>query len=125
MPKITASMFVIAVNNLKNSADYYQNVLGFTIKEIGDDGWRMFVKDQCRIMAGHCPDALPAKQLGDHSYFAYIDVDGIDEFFANVQAKGGRILKPLRDEPWGMREFALETIDGHRIMFGTDIEETQ
>lgn len=122
MPKITASTFVIAVNDLKQSADYYQNVLGFTIKEIGDDGWRIFVKDQCRIMAGHCPDALPAKQLGNHSYFAYIDVDGIDEFFADVQAKGGRILKPLRDEPWGMREFALETIDGHRIMFGTDIE---
>ena len=35
-----------------------------------------------------------------------------------------RITKPLRDEPWGMREFGLRTADGHRIMIGTD-EATQ
>jgi len=38
-----------------------------------------------------------------------------------VQAKGADILKTIRDEQWGMREFALRTIDGHRIMFGQDI----
>ena len=26
------------------------------------------------------------------------------------------------DKPWGMREFAIETPDGHRIMFGQDID---
>jgi uncharacterized glyoxalase superfamily protein PhnB len=97
--------------------------IGFTIQEIGDDGWRIFEKDACRIMAGHCPDALPPKKLGDHAYFAYIQVDGLDDYFKQVQAKGGRILKPLTDEPWGMREFAVQTVDGHRIMFGTSIEQ--
>jgi hypothetical protein len=24
----------------------------------------------------------------------------------------------LRDEPWGMREFGIRTVDGHRIMCG-------
>jgi hypothetical protein len=28
------------------------------------------------------------------------------------------IIKPLRDEPWGMREFGIRTVDGHRMMFG-------
>jgi hypothetical protein len=46
-------------------------------------------------------------------------VDGIDDYYAQVVANDGRILKKLRDEPWGMREFALQTIDGHRIMFGS------
>jgi len=122
MSKIISCMYVIAVNDLKKSADYYQHVLGFTIREIGADGWRIFEKDQCRIMAGHCPDARSPKDLGDHSYFAYINVDGLDDYFAQVQARNGQILKPLRDEPWGMREFALETIDGHRIMFGAEID---
>lgn len=121
MSKITSCSYVIAVHDLPASASYYQEILGFTVREIGDDGWRFFEKDQCRIMAGHCPDALSPKALGDHSYFAYITVNGIDEYFAQVQANGGRILKPLRDEPWGMREFALETLDGHRIMFGSDV----
>jgi predicted enzyme related to lactoylglutathione lyase len=122
MSKIVACRYVIAVNGLKKSADYYQNILGFTIHQMGDDGWRIFEKEECRIMAGHCPEAIPPKQLGDHAYFAYLTVDGLDDYFAEVKAKGGRILKPPRDESWGMREFAVQTIDGHRIMFGTEIE---
>ena len=122
MAKITSTMFVIAVNDLEKSANYYQEVLGFTIHEIGDPGWRIFRKDECQIMAGNCPDATPASELGDHSYFAYVNVEGIDDYYAQVQAQGGKILKPLRDEPWGMREFAVRTLDGHRIMFGFELE---
>ncbi len=121
MSEIASTMFVIAVNDLAASAQYYQNVLGFTVREIGDDGWRIFEKDSCQIMAGHCPDAVPPKELGDHSYFAYLRVDGIDAYYAQVQFNGARILKKLRDEPWGMREFALQTSDGHRIMFGMSL----
>ena len=29
-------------------------------------------------MAGHCPDSIPARDLGDHSYFAYLVVDDVD-----------------------------------------------
>ncbi|MBV7336054.1 VOC family protein [Chloroflexi bacterium TSY] len=121
MATISSTKYVIAVNDLMKSAEYYRDVLGFTIQEIGDDGWRFLVKDACTIMAGHCPDAIPPKELGDHSYFAYIDVDGIDEYFEQVQANGGNVLQKLADKPWGMREFAIETIDGHRIMFGCPI----
>jgi predicted enzyme related to lactoylglutathione lyase len=70
MSEITSTMFVIAVNDLAASAQYYHEVLGFTVREIGDDGWRIFEKDDCQIMAGHCADAIPARELGDHSYFA-------------------------------------------------------
>jgi uncharacterized glyoxalase superfamily protein PhnB len=58
------------------------------------------------ILAGECPDALAPADTGDHAWFAYIEVGGIDT------------IKPLRDEPWGMREFGVRTIDGHRMMFG-------
>lgn len=118
-PTITGTYFVLAVPDLERSAVYYRDVLGFEIREIGDPGWRIFVRDACTIMAGECPDAIPPAELGDHSYFAYVLVDDIDTLHASVAAKGGTIIKPLRDEPWQMREFALRTIDGHRIMFGS------
>jgi hypothetical protein len=35
--------------------------------------------------------------------------------------KAPAIIKPLRDEPWGMRELGIRTVDGHRIMFGTPV----
>jgi uncharacterized glyoxalase superfamily protein PhnB len=117
---IKQTIYILAVPNLQSSADYYRDVLGFTIHEMGDPGWRMFTRDGCRIMAGECPDALPARELGDHSYFAYWIVDNVDAFYESCESKSVEFIKPLRDEPWGMREFGLRTSDGHRIMIGEE-----
>ena len=113
--------YVIAVHDLERSARYYRDVLGFEVREVGDPGWRFFVRDECFIMAGECPDALAPEQLGDHSYFAYVIVESIDELYTTVTANGATTIKPLRDEPWGMREFGIRTVDGHRMMFGRRI----
>ena len=118
---IQETMYVLAVLDLELSSGFYRDVLGFTIHEIGDPGWRMFVRDRCKIMAGHCPDAIPAKDIGDHSYFAYFVVDNVDNYYQTVVDKNAEIIKSLRDEPWGMREFGLRTVDGHRIMIGQDL----
>lgn len=115
---ITSIIYVLAVPDLAISAAFYRDVLGFEIRELGDPGWRMFVKDACRIMAGECRDAMPPRDLGDHSYFGYFIVDDVDEYYERVQAAGCEFVKTLRDESWGMREFGIRTIDGHRIMIG-------
>lgn len=120
--RILRTMFVLAVPDLERSARYYRDVLGFSIHEIGDPGWRAFTRDACRIMAGECPDALPAAELGDHSYFGYLVVDDAAAYHDAVARRGADIIKPLRDEPWGMREFAVCTVDGHRLMIGQDLE---
>ena len=114
---ITETLHVLAVPNLTRSADFYRDVLGFEIRDLAP-GWLMFVKDACRIMAGECPDALPPRELGDHSYFAYLVVDDVDAYHARVRSHAVELIKPLNDEPWGMREFGLRTADGHRIMLG-------
>lgn len=121
MPEITGSRFVIAVPDLQTSAAFYRDVLGFTIHSIPDPGWLFYTSGDCMIMAGECPDAIPPSQLGDHSYFAYLQVEDIDSFYQSVRETGAQICKDLREEPWGMREFALVTADGHRIMFGTPV----
>ena len=119
---IQRTMYVLAVPDLEASGTFYRDVLGFTVKEIGDPGWRMFVKESCQIMAGYCPDAIPPKDIGDHSYFAYLVVDDVDKYYQRVKSNGAEVLKTIRDEPWGMREFCLRTVDGHRIMIGQDLE---
>ena len=120
---IQGTIYVLAVTDLEKTAEFFRDTLEFTIHEIGDPGWRMFMRDNCRIMAGHCPDAIPASELGDHSYFGYFVVDDVDEYYDRVTSKGVELIKPLKNEPWGMREFGLKTIDGHRIMIGQDFEE--
>ena len=121
-PAILRTMHVIAVPDLAASGAFYRDVLGFTVEDAGDPGWRFFVKDACRIMAGECRDAMPARDLGDHSYFAYLVVDDVDACHARAVASRAEILKPPRDEPWRMRELGLRTVDGHRIMIGQSLD---
>ncbi len=109
---------VIAVPDLARSIAWYRDVLGFRIHDVEAPGWAFLSHGRCHVMAGECPEATPARDLGDHSYVAYLDVDDIDAFYARVVTAGADLLKPLRDEPWGMREFGVRTIDGHRIMVG-------
>ena len=116
---LTHPRYVVAVRDLARSAAYYGDVLGFTVEWREIPGWRRFVRDECVIMAGECPDAPPARDIGDHSYFAYVEVDRIDDFHMTLAERGVEMIKPLRDEPWGMREFGIRTIDGHRMMFGS------
>jgi len=110
---IQRTIYVLAVSDLDASCTFYRDVLGFEVHEIGDPGWRMFARDGCRIMAGHCPDALAPGDLGDHSYFGYFVVDDIDDYYKAVVSRGAETVKTLRDEPWGMREFGIRTSDGH------------
>lgn len=116
---ITESIFVIAVPDLERSAAFYHDVLGFEVTKLGDYGWKMFTLDRCKIMAGECKDAIAPRDLGDHSYFAYLVVDDVDAYHRRVQESSTEVVKALRDEPWGVREFGLRTADGHRIMVGS------
>jgi uncharacterized glyoxalase superfamily protein PhnB len=70
------------------------------------------------IMLGECPDAIPASDLGDHRYFGYLRVDDAGRFYDELKVKGVEMLSPLSDKPWGMREFVLQTPDGHRMTVG-------
>ena len=66
---------------------------------------------------GRClPEALPAAQLGDHSYFGYLVVDDADAYYQRAVSANAEIIKPIASEPWGMREFGLRQVDGHRIL---------
>ena len=75
------------------------------------------------IMLGECPDDMHPSELGCHNYFAYLRVDDVDGYFAQVERGGIKTLDGIADKPWGMREFGIRTPDGHRIMIGQRIGE--
>lgn len=69
-------------------------------------------------MLGHCPDALLPSATGDHSYFAYLHVDDAQALHDEWVGRGAIVIHPPIDRDWGMREFAVTTPDGHRLMVG-------
>jgi uncharacterized glyoxalase superfamily protein PhnB len=110
---------VLAVHDLAKSAAWYRDVLGCETRDPDPGNWTF-----CRLgaiidfMLGECPNAMPASDLGDHSYVAYLRVDDVDAFHDRAVEAGADITKPLTEEPWGMREFALRSVDGHRFTLG-------
>lgn len=120
MSELTKIRCVLAVHSLTASVDYYTRVLGMEV-DFTAPGWAFLSRGSFRLMLGECTDAMPAHDLGDHSYFAYVTVEGIDELFAEVVAAGATFTQKLADKPWGMREFGVRTPDGHRIMFGQEL----
>ncbi|MDN3519371.1 VOC family protein [Aquisalimonas lutea] len=115
---------VLAVKDLAASVAFYRDKLGFAV-DFEVDGWCFLSRDDFRVMLGHCPDEVPASQINDHSYFAYVGVSGIDDLHQEFKARGVGQLPDPESKPWGMREFVVTTPDGHRIMFGQELEPLQ
>lgn len=118
--QIESNHYVLAVHDLAVSSDFYQRALGF--RETHNDGdWCFLQRDDVTLMLGRCDDAMPASELGDHSYFAYLQVDDVDAFHRRLVAEGAELTSALADKPWGMREVGVRTPDGHRIMIGQSL----
>jgi len=120
MLEITKVRFVLAVLDLKRSTDYYRSVLGMTV-DFAVPGWSFLSRGNFRVMLGECTDAIPPKELGDHSYYGYVTVDDVDALYGEYQQSGAECIQSPADKPWGMREFGIRTVDGHRLMFGQEL----
>ena len=120
MAEITKVRFVLAVPDLARSTRYYESVLGMTL-EFTAPGWSFLARGGFRVMLGECVDAIPAAQLGDHSWYGYVTVTDARSLFAELEATGAEFTQVLADKPWGMREFGMLSVDGHRIKFGQEL----
>ncbi|HVS13764.1 MAG TPA: VOC family protein [Thermoanaerobaculia bacterium] len=120
MARLEGTRHILAVRDLRTATDFFVDVLGLQ-RDFGDesDGWSWLSRDNFRVGLGECSDAVPAHELGDHSYVAYVNVDDIDGLYVELVSRGAPIKTAPETKPWGMRELALQTPDGHRLTFGS------
>lgn len=57
----------------------------------------------------------------DHSWFAYLHVIDARDLYQSFLNNQVAIWHPIEDRPWDMREFGIVTPDGHRIVFGEEL----
>jgi catechol 2,3-dioxygenase-like lactoylglutathione lyase family enzyme len=110
--------YVLAVHDLDRTRDWFVRVLGCTAEDVDPGNWVFCRLEGFTFMIGRCPNAIAPADLGDHAYFAYLFVNDVDAWAALVAREGAEILAPPTDKPWGVRELALRTIDGHRLTLG-------
>ena len=118
---VKATQHVLAVKDLEKTESYFLDKLGFSVR-FRVDGWSFLSLGGFHVMLGHCPDELAARDTHEHSYFAYVNCEDIDEIYRDYQQRGAEIFQVISDKPWGLREFGVATPEGHRIMFGEEIE---
>lgn len=119
--KVVSTRHVLAVKDLKIEAEYYKDKLGFDLDFIAP-GWEFLSFGDFKVMLGECADEMTAEATGNHSWYAHVLVENVDEIYEELIERGAQILSKMGNKPWGIREFSVVTPDGHRISFGQVIE---
>jgi uncharacterized glyoxalase superfamily protein PhnB len=109
-------------NDLKKTADFYSQVLGFTIDEYREEwNWSHLHRDDIAFMIVHrhideLYDGTP-KYTG--SFYLYIDE--VDALWDELKDKAN-ILYGIQNFPHQMREFAILDNNGYILQFGRDLK---
>ncbi len=80
MTRLQATRHVLAVKDLKGSAEHSMNVLGFS-RDFAVEGWEFLSRGEFAVMLGECPDEVSARETNNHSYFAHVVVDDVDALY--------------------------------------------
>jgi len=121
---------ILGVRDVAAAAAYYCDRLGFTMQP--DTG--LFVPDPAEgavyaiVRMGEVPLHLQIRRrevfAGPRESIetdAYVTVDDVDALYARHRDAGVSIHRPIEDAPYGMRDYCVETPDGHRLAFGTPL----
>jgi len=115
--QITGHATVLHVKDLPAALAYYHDKLGFT----GDFVWGNppYYAVLCLGDAAiHLNTAAPPA-----TSIVCIFCKGVDALHDDLAGRGANIVRPVKDEPYGMREFEVADLDGHRLVFGQSIPE--
>ncbi|MFC1928537.1 VOC family protein [Chloroflexota bacterium] len=113
----------LAVRNMKETIEFYQNSLGFKMgmafPDANNPEYADLSKDGMVLMF------IPAENIGISSEETlgigvnlYMQIDGdIDEYYDELKKRGVKIILGIKDEPYGIRDFTIEDVDGYKLTF--------
>jgi uncharacterized glyoxalase superfamily protein PhnB len=113
----------LAVRNMKQAIQFYRDFLGFKLGMAFPDAdnpeYADLSKDGMVIMF------IPVKNVGIGTkeklgigVNLYMQIYGdIDEYYGELKSKGVEIEVDIKDEPFGIRDFTVEDINGYKLTF--------
>jgi uncharacterized glyoxalase superfamily protein PhnB len=121
----------LVVRDVAASMEFYRSVLGFqpamkvpeqppyVFGSVTAGNVEIFFNDQ-KVVAEDYP-ALGSKPIGG-ALTLYIEVEGIEQVLAAVQKSNAKITMPLKDQFYGIREFAFEDPEGWIVTIAERIQ---
>jgi len=111
----------LVVGDVAASMEFYRSVLGFqpaiTVPDeppyvfgsVTSGSVEIFFNDRKAVAEDYPP--LGARPAGG-ALTLFMEVEGIEEVLAAVQKSGTKVVMPLKQQFYGMREFAFEDPEG-------------
>ncbi len=119
---------VLGVRNVRQAAEYYRDVLGFSLDPVDGvfqpspdepQGVYAIVKRggvwiHFQIRRGDMPERKRQSFEGD----VYLYVDDVNALYTDLKTRGAKIIQPPAVAPYGLREIIVEDLNGYRLTFG-------
>jgi uncharacterized glyoxalase superfamily protein PhnB len=108
---------------MKQAIQFYRDSLGFKMgmvfPEADNPEYADLSKDGMVLMLIPARNvAIGAKEKLGIGVNLYMQIDGdIDEYCDEVKNKGAKVVVDIKDEPFGIRDFTVEDIDGYKLTF--------
>jgi uncharacterized glyoxalase superfamily protein PhnB len=113
----------LAARNMKQTIQFYRDSLGFKMGmaflDADNPEYADLSKDGMVLML------IPAKNVGIGAkeklgigVNLYMQIDGdIDEYYSELKSRGVKVVADIKDEPYGIRDFTVEDINGYKLTF--------
>jgi uncharacterized glyoxalase superfamily protein PhnB len=111
-PQIESLAPVLQVNDVSAALAYYRDTLGFAV----DFTWQEPATYAGLTLGAVCLHLAKGEPRSPAVVCFFCT--GLDSLFQQFMTCGARIERPISVEPYGMREFAVTDLDGHRLIFG-------
>ena len=108
------------VTSLEESLRFY---VGFGFEVIRNEGAFAELKwDDSRLFLYEDPEAqIPANNVGN----IRIMVADVDRYWALAERLGARVIRPIADKYYGLRDFTVAGPDGIGLRFATRLSDSQ
>ena len=117
--KLRNSTTVFLVGNIEPTIQWYKQ-LGFE-SEYYPPGFAIVRRDEIEIFLQQQPGYLPPDDPGRrerHAWNVYIITDNLKALYEEYSALPGvKISRQLRPQDYGMMEFDMIDLNGHRLVF--------
>lgn len=117
-------MPTLTVGDLATSLAFYRDVLGFVVDDVMEqDGKPVGASIKAGLVEfllvqdDFAKERERAKGIGFRLYC--VTHQDIDRVARDIEARGGELVRPPQDQPWGTRDFAVVDPDGFNLSIST------
>jgi uncharacterized glyoxalase superfamily protein PhnB len=111
------------VNDIEKSLAWYRDVMGFVVKHRWEEEGKL---TGVELLAGGVEFMLAQddwkkgrdRVKGEGFRLYCTTAQDVDRIAEQIEARGGAVAQGPTDQPWGMRDIAVEDPDGFKITIG-------